>query len=123
MQGPAVAVMGDHHIEPTVKKKKKGYTGKQVGKLVESYGRPNPLTIERSRELGRQLRRVATPSRLSTHSAKATGVTVGGTLDISGIMRRIIQMRLEIPPSPSPRFTTESPTKCYRLSASLSQCE
>jgi len=37
MQGPAVAVMGDHYIESTVKRKK-GYTGKPYAPLYSHGG-------------------------------------------------------------------------------------
>ena len=73
--------MDDHYMQSTVKRKE-GYTGKpyalfyshggggkvktvmkelfkrvgkQVGELVDSYGKPNQHTLERCRELGRQL--------------------------------------------------------------------
>ena len=79
--------MDDHYIQSTVKKKE-GYTGKsyalfyshggggevktvmkelfkrvgkQVGEPVDSYGRPNRQTLEKCRELGRQLGRAAIP--------------------------------------------------------------
>jgi flavorubredoxin len=77
--------MDDHYVESTVKKKT-GYTGKpyalfcshggggkvknvmqdlfrrvgrQVGDIVSSQGRPNQQTLEKCRELGRQLGKAA----------------------------------------------------------------
>jgi len=81
--------LDDHYIQSTVKRKE-GYTGKpyalfcshggggkvksvmkelfkrvgkQVGETVESYGKPNQQTLEKCRDLGRQLGKAVIPKR------------------------------------------------------------